>query len=97
MSVDFFFKINFFEKILSAILSLVSVSNNLDPDQAGHIVRLDLSPNCLQTISAEDTGRQNVNLIHKCANLNLSIYYTKIFARTRILRSVFGILLISHI
>ena len=50
-----FFKINIFRKILSGISS---VSNNLDPDQAGHFVRPDLHPNCLQKLSADDTSRE---------------------------------------
>ena len=28
----------------------ISVSNNLDPDQAQHFVRPDLGPNCLQRL-----------------------------------------------
>ena len=33
-----------------------SVPNILDPDQAGHFVRPDLSPNCLQRLAANVTG-----------------------------------------
>ena len=32
------------------------MSNSLDPDQDGHFVGPDLSPNCLQRLSADDTG-----------------------------------------
>ena len=34
------------------------MSNSLDPDQAGHFVRPDLDPNCLQSLSAGDTISQ---------------------------------------
>ena len=37
-------------------LGITSVSNSLDSDQAGHFVGPDLDPNCLQRISADDTG-----------------------------------------
>ena len=36
---------------------MIIVSNSLDPDQARHFVQLDLDPNCLQKLSAEDTRR----------------------------------------
>ena len=36
------------------------VSNSLDPDQARHLVRPDLGPNCYQRLSADDTGRQRI-------------------------------------
>ena len=38
------------------------MSNSLDPDQARRIVGPDLGPNCLPRLSADDTGRQRVNL-----------------------------------
>ena len=38
----------------------IRVSNSLDPDQAGHFVRPDLGPNCLQRLSADDIRRQSV-------------------------------------
>ena len=31
------------------------MSNNLDPDQAGHFFGPDLGPNCSQRLSADDT------------------------------------------
>ena len=34
----------------------IRVSNSLDPDQARHFVGPDLGPNCLQRLSADDTG-----------------------------------------
>ena len=34
------------------------VSNSLDPDQAGHFVRPDLGPNCLQRLSADIAGKE---------------------------------------
>ena len=36
------------------------MSNSLDPDQARHFVGPDLGPNCLQMLSAYDTGRSRV-------------------------------------
>ena len=36
--------------------------NSLDQDQARHSVRPDLDPNCLQTLSADDTSRGRVKL-----------------------------------
>ena len=38
------------------------MSNSLDPDQARRIVGPDLGPNCLPRLSADDTGRQRVNI-----------------------------------
>ena len=52
-SADFFFKINFFEKILSG--NTIRVSNSLHPDQARPSVGPDLGPNCLQRLSADNT------------------------------------------
>ena len=39
------------------------MSSSLDSDQARHFVGLDLGPNCLQKLSADDTSssRQRVN------------------------------------
>ena len=36
------------------------MSNILDPDQARHFVGLDLGPNCLRRLSADDIRRQRV-------------------------------------
>ena len=38
------------------------MSNSLDPDWARHNVGLDLGPNCLQKVSADETCRQRVNI-----------------------------------
>ena len=35
----------------------MGVSNCLDPDQDRHSVSLDLGPNCLQRLSADDKSR----------------------------------------
>ena len=35
----------------------IRVSNSLDPDQAGHFVRPDLAPNCLQRLSLDNKNR----------------------------------------
>ena len=40
--------------------SFFRVSNSLNPDQAQRLVRSDLGPNCLQSLSADDTSRQKV-------------------------------------
>ena len=37
------------------------MSNILDPDQAQHFIGPDPGPNCLQRLSADDTGRLRVN------------------------------------
>ena len=47
------------------------MSNGLDPNQAQKNVQPDLGPNCLQIISADDTGRDRVNmwgLTHEAPN-----------------------------
>ena len=49
LSADFVSKSTFL-KTLSVI---PSVSNTLDPDQAGHFVRPDLGPNCVQRLSTD--------------------------------------------
>ena len=57
---QFFFKIFFFRKILSE--EILSVSNNLDPDQALHFIEPDLGPNCLQRLSAHDTSKHRIKV-----------------------------------
>ena len=57
-SADFFFKINV-SKIISR--STIRVSISLDPDQDQCFFRPDLVQNCLQMLSADDTGRQRVS------------------------------------
>ena len=44
-----FFKISFFSRI-------PLVSNSLDPDQIKHFAGPDQGPNCLQSLSADNTG-----------------------------------------
>ena len=46
-----FFQNKLFKEILSG--TLVRVSNGFDPDQDRHSVGPDLSPNCLQRLSAD--------------------------------------------
>ena len=48
------------------------MSNSLDPDQARHFVGPDLDQNCLQRLSANDTGRQ---VKHQDKNLFLAIFF----------------------
>ena len=40
----------------------IKVSNRLDPDEPSHFVGPDLVPNCLQKISADNTGRYRLKL-----------------------------------
>ena len=49
-----------FSKISIRNTCTITVSNNLDPDQARHLVRPDLGPNCLERLSADNTRRQRV-------------------------------------
>ena len=53
---DFFSKSTFSKKFRHTI----RVSNGVDPDQARRFVGLDLSPNCLQKLSANNTSMQRV-------------------------------------
>ena len=39
------------------------MSNSLDPDQARRFVGPDVGPKCLPRSSADDTGRQSVNIL----------------------------------
>ena len=39
------------------------MSNSLDSDQTRRFVRLDLDPNCLHRLSADDISRQRVKVI----------------------------------
>ena len=50
----FFFQNQLFE---NSFRNAIIVSNSSDSDQARHFVRPDLDPNCLQRLSADDTGR----------------------------------------
>ena len=43
-------------------MNTIRMSNSLNPDQARQIVWPDLGQNCLQRLSAEDTGRQRKGL-----------------------------------
>ena len=49
------------------------MSNSLDPDQAQHFVGPDLGPNCLQRLSADNAGRQKVNMIY-IGSILINIY-----------------------
>ena len=59
------------------------MSNSLDPDQARQFVGPDLGPNCLPSLSADDTGRQRVNqivmVISKINSLVVYLFFTKMF------------------
>ena len=50
-----FLKVNFLK---NSFWNTFRVSNSLDPDQARHFFGPDLGPNCLQSLSADDTSRQ---------------------------------------
>ena len=66
-----FFKINLSE--------IPSVSNRFDPDQPQCFVRLDLGPNCLQRLSADNTGslagRELIAVLHE--NMSSSGFTTR--------------------
>ena len=47
----------YFTPCMLDFFNTISVSNNLDPDQARHFVGPDLSPNCLQRLSADNKSR----------------------------------------
>ena len=51
------FKIRFFEQYFR---NTIRVSNTLDPDQARHFVGPYLGPNCLQMLSADNTGKHKI-------------------------------------
>ena len=58
LSFTDFFQNQFFEKLFQEYNQGVK---SFDPDQARHFVGLDLGPNCLQKLSADDTSWQNVD------------------------------------
>ena len=58
------------------------MSNSLDPDQARHFIEPDLSPNCLQVLSAEDTSRQRDNEC-KHKSLKFCLYLTTIASKPK--------------
>ena len=63
-----FFQNQLFRKILLGVIT-VTVSNNLDPDQARQNVGPDLGPNCLQRISADHTRINfDLNSLMDCRN-----------------------------
>ena len=62
-----FLKNYFFEK--NSFRNTIRMSNSLDPDQARRFVGLDLGPNCLPRLSADDTGRQRVKFFLQIAEL----------------------------
>ena len=47
---------------VSGIQSDFRVSNSLDRAKAQYFVRIDLSPNCLQRLTADDTSLQSVKV-----------------------------------
>ena len=58
-----FFSKSTFSK--NSLRNAIRVSNSLDPDQARQNVWPGLGPNCLQSLSADDTSRQRVKeIIH---------------------------------
>ena len=59
-----FFQNQLFRKKNSGI----PLSNRLDPDQAQHFVGSDLGPNCLQKLSADDTGMFKFSKRQKLCN-----------------------------
>ena len=57
VAADFFSKSTFSKKNFR---NTIRVSYSLDPDQAPHFVGPDLSPNCLQRLSADNTSIHRV-------------------------------------
>ena len=53
---DFLSPADFFSKLLFFFKNTIRVSNSLDPDQIKHFVGPDQGPNCLQSLSADNTG-----------------------------------------
>ena len=51
-----FCRLIFFQNLINSSRNTISVSNSLDPDEARRFVGPDLGPNCLQTLSADDTS-----------------------------------------
>ena len=70
------------------------MSNSLDPDQGRHFVGLDLGPNCLQRLSADNTGRQRVKVgvVFGMVNYNLIILHLVIYGNIRASKFSFQIL-----
>ena len=57
-SADFFSKSTFMKNYFT---NTIRVSNSLDPDVARRFVGPDLGPDCLQRVSADDTGGQRAH------------------------------------
>ena len=57
------------------------MSNSLDPDQARRIAGPDLGPNCLARLSADNTGRQRVNILSLSQYNVLCKYKEKSFGK----------------
>ena len=56
----------------SSFRNIIKVTNILDPDQAQNFIEPDLSPNCLQRLSADDTNRQRVNMNCKAIHVHVN-------------------------
>ena len=72
-SADFFSKLT---SLKYSFRNIIRVSISLDPDQARRFVWLDLGPNCLQSLSADDTSRQRVK-----GTVNQSCIYNENYFR----------------
>ena len=57
-SADFFLQIVFFSNFF--FQGYRRVSNRLDPYQTQHSFRLEMGPNCLQSLAADDTKRLSI-------------------------------------
>ena len=57
-------------KKINIFRNSIKVSNSLDLDQTRRFVGPDLGPNCSQKLSADDTGRERVNLKTLCERLH---------------------------
>ena len=85
-----FFKSAFLK---NSFTNTIGVSNSLEPDQARQYVGPDLGPDCLQRLSADDTGRQRAHFQTQTSLISgwgFSIYwYTDRYTFTVILEVSF--------
>ena len=75
-----FFQINFSEKFFQELHFTTRLSNSLNPDQAGCFVGPDLGPNCLRSLSADNTsiGKELLCKVKPVLSGHLKIDKTKV-------------------
>ena len=67
------------------------MSNSLDPDQARRIVGPDLGPNCLPSLSEDDTGRQRVKYLLKSGKTGFLVTDVKSYDMSLVRKPAFCI------